>query len=125
MQLANDAGEEIEMGEGFIQGVDGDVLTDDPDRIEAYRAVGLADGFIGGTQAEQLRAWTYLVESGRAWKLKGWFTRRAIELLVTRMIKVSRKHLPKWVSDEVDRQQRLTSDSQNDSLKEKRDDSHN
>ena len=69
------------MDEGFIQGVNGDVLIDDPDRIEAYRAVGLADGFINGSQAEQLKAWTYLVESGRAWELKGWFTRRAIELL--------------------------------------------
>ena len=94
------------MDEGFIQGVNGDVLIDDPDRIEAYRAVGLADGFISGTQAEQLRAWTYLVESGRAWELGGWFTSRAVELLATRMIKV-RTQLPKWVSDEVKRQQRL------------------
>ena len=112
------------MGEGFIQGVDGDVLTDDADRIKGYRAVGLVDGFIKGSEAEQLRGWTYLVESGRAWELGGWFTRRAIELLATRMIKVSGS-LPKWVSDEVDRQQRLTSeDKQNDSLKEKRNDSH-
>lgn len=96
------------MEEGFTEGVDGDVLLDDPDRIEGYRAVGLVDGLIAGTQAEQLRAWTYLVESGRAWELKGWFARRAIELLATRMIKV-RRQLPKWVRDEVDRQQRLTS----------------
>jgi hypothetical protein len=94
------------MDEGFIQGVNGDVLIDDPDRIEAYRAVGLADGFIRSTQAEQLSAWTYLVESGRAWELGGWFTRRAIELLATRMIKVKRQ-LPAWVSDEVKRRQRL------------------
>ena len=96
------------MDKGFIQGVNGDVLIDDPDRIEAYRAVGLVDGFIRSTQAEQLKAWTYLVESGRAWELKGWFTRRAIELLATRMIKVKRQ-LPAWVSDEVDRQRRLAS----------------
>jgi hypothetical protein len=123
MQLAN-AARKQKLDEGFIQGVDGDVLIDDPDRIEAYRAVGLVDGFIGSTQAEQLSAWTYLVESGRAWELGGWFTGRAVELLATRMIKVSRQ-LPKWVSDEVKRQQRLASeDKQNDSLSEKRDDSH-
>jgi hypothetical protein len=112
------------MDEGFIQGVNGDVLIDDPDRIKAYRAVGLADGFINGSQAQQLKAWTYLVESGRAWELGGWFTGRAVELLATRMIKVSRQ-LPKWVSDEVKRQQRLAKeDKQNDSIREKRDDSH-
>ena len=94
------------MGEGLIQRASGDVLIDDPDRIEAYRAVGLADGFISGSQAEQLKAWTYLAESGRAWELKGWFTRRALELLAARMIQISRR-LPKWVSDEVDRRQKL------------------
>ena len=96
------------MDEGFIQGVNGDVLIDDPDRIEAYRAVGVADGFINGSQAEQLKAWTHLVESGRAWELEGWFTRRAIELLATDTIKVSGQ-LPKWVSNEVKRRQRLNS----------------
>ena len=95
------------MQEGFIQGCDADVLIDDPNLIEGYRAVGLADGFIRGSQAEQLKAWTYLVESGKAWQLEGWFARRAIELLADGRIKVSRELLPQAVRDEVDRRQAL------------------
>jgi hypothetical protein len=94
------------MQEGFIHCNDGDVLVDDPDRIESYRAVGLADGFIRGSQAEQLTAWTYLVESGKAWQLGGWFARRAVELLAEGKIKVS-VELPQSVRDEVDRQRAL------------------
>jgi len=95
------------MKEGFTEGRDGDELIDDPDRIEGYRAIGLADGFIIGSEAEQLKAWTYLVTSGRAWELEGWFVRRAIELLATDKITVNRKVLPVWVRAEVDRQRRF------------------
>ncbi len=98
------------MQEGFIQGSDGDVVIDDPDLIEGYRAVGLADGFIRSSQAEQLKAWTYLVESGKAWQLEGWFARRAIELLADGKIKVS-VELPQSVRDEVDRQRALAAAS--------------
>jgi hypothetical protein len=87
--------------------LDQDVLIDDPDRIEGYRAVGLVDGFISGSHEDQLKAWTYLVKSGRAWDLQGWFTERAIELLASRQIKVSSEQLPSWVRDEVDRQRTL------------------
>lgn len=31
--------------EGFEDSPDGDVLIDDPDRIEQYRAIGLAEGY--------------------------------------------------------------------------------
>lgn len=100
------------MTEGFIEELDHDVLIDDPDRIEGYRAVGLADGFIRGSEAEQLKAWTYLVASGRAWELGGWFARRAIELLAAGKIKISRNVLPVSVRNEVDRQRRLASSFQ-------------
>jgi hypothetical protein len=95
------------MEEGFIEGLDHDVLIDDPDRIESYRAIGLVDGFISGSQAEQLKAWTYLAKSGRAWELQGWFAERAIELLASRQIEVSDEQLPLWVRNEVDRQRTL------------------
>jgi len=38
------------MEEGFIDSADGDALVVDPDRIEGYRAIGLADGLIRGSQ---------------------------------------------------------------------------
>jgi hypothetical protein len=95
------------MEEGFIEGLDHDVLIDDPDRIEGYRAVGLVDGFISGSQAEQLKAWTFLVKSGRAWELQGWFASRAIELLAARQIEVNSELLPQWVRNEVERQRTL------------------
>ena len=95
------------MQEGFIDSEDGDALVDDPDRIEGYRSVGLADGLITGSDSEQLKAWTYLVESGKAWELQGWFARRAIELLTDRKIEANGKPLPTWVRQEVERRQRL------------------
>ena len=91
--------------QGFIEEPDHDALIDDLDHIEGDRAVGLAEGFITGTQAEQLKAWTYLVESGKAWELQGWFAERAIELLADCKITVRRELLPQSVRDEVDRQQ--------------------
>ena len=76
------------MPEGFVASQDGDALIDDPDRIEGYRAVGLVVGFIESPEAEQLKAWTYLVESGKAWELQGWFAGRSIELLVSCKIRL-------------------------------------
>lgn len=99
------------MREGFIESRDGEALIDDPDRIEGYRAVGLVDGFIKGSEAEQVKAWTYLVESGKAWELQGWFASRAIELLAACKIKVNRKRLPLWVRDELARQKRRLANS--------------
>jgi hypothetical protein len=99
------------MQEGFIESRDGDALVDDPDRIEGYRAVGLVDGFIKSSETEQMKAWTYLVESGKAWELKGWFASRAIELLAAGEIKVNRQRLPRWVRDELARQRRRSASS--------------
>ena len=46
--------------EGFVELPDGDVLVDDPDRIEEYRSVALAEGFQVGTAEEVTRAWQWL-----------------------------------------------------------------
>lgn len=58
-----------------------DHLDDTPQKIDDYRAVGLAEGFIEGTEAEVLAAWQHLVTTGLAWQLQGWFGRRAKELI--------------------------------------------
>lgn len=50
-------------------------------KLTPYEATGLAEGFIEGTREEQLEAWQYLVDTGLAWKLQGWFGRAATALI--------------------------------------------
>lgn len=54
--------------------------------MDAYRAVGLAEGFESGTEQEQLEAWQYLVDSGLAYRLQGWFGRTAESLIEAGLI---------------------------------------
>ena len=50
--------------------------------MNSYDAVGIAEGFIEATSEEQvLEAWQFLVDSGLAWKLQGWFGRTASALI--------------------------------------------
>lgn len=50
--------------------------------IDSFNAVGIAEGFIEAESEEQvLEAWQFLVDSGLAWKLQGWFGRTANALL--------------------------------------------
>lgn len=49
--------------------------------IDAARAVGLAEGYVVGTEAEIEAAWNQLVSTGIVWSLQGWFQRTAIELM--------------------------------------------
>lgn len=50
--------------------------------INSYNAVGIAEGFIEADSEEQvIEAWQYLIDSGLAWKLQGWFGRTANQLI--------------------------------------------
>lgn len=50
-------------------------------KMDNYRAVGLAEGFIQGDEDEQRDAWQHLVNTGLAWRLQGWFGRMAQSLI--------------------------------------------
>ena len=49
--------------------------------ITDYQAVGLAEGWIEGTEDQILNAWQHLHDTGLAYKLQGWFGRTAQSLL--------------------------------------------
>jgi len=49
--------------------------------ITDYQAVGLAEGWIEGTEDQILDAWQHLHDTGIAYKLQGWFGRTAQSLL--------------------------------------------
>ena len=67
--------------QGFIEVSGRDELVDDPDRIEHYRAVGLADGLQEGTPEEVLWAWQWLSDHPAFTNgLEEWFSRRIAEL---------------------------------------------
>ena len=50
-------------------------------KLTTYRAVGLAEGFIEGTEEQIIEAWQYLHDTGLAYELQGWFGRTAQELI--------------------------------------------
>jgi hypothetical protein len=56
-------------------------------KLDAYTATGLAEGFIEGTEEEQIEAWQYLVDTGLAWSLQGWFGRTASSMIDAGIIK--------------------------------------
>jgi hypothetical protein len=50
--------------------------------MDSYNAVGIAEGFVEAESEDQvLEAWQYLVNSGLAWQLQGWFGRTASHLI--------------------------------------------
>lgn len=50
--------------------------------MDAYTAVGIAEGFIEAKSHEQtVEAWQYLHDTGLAYRLQGWFGRTAAQLI--------------------------------------------
>lgn len=49
-----------------------------------YLAVAIAEGFCegeGASEAEQVKAWQYIIDKGLCWSLQGWFGRTAQALI--------------------------------------------
>ena len=60
--------------------------------LSSYNAIGLAEGFVEGTEEEVLEAWQYLVNTGLAWQLQGWFGRTASDLIDAGIINQPQLH---------------------------------
>jgi hypothetical protein len=56
--------------------------------MNTYTATGLAEGWIEGTEEEQIEAWQWLVDTGLAWQLQGWFGRQAQALIEAEIISI-------------------------------------
>ena len=47
-----------------------------------YDAIGIAEGFIDCHNDQQyMAAWQHLIDTGLAWRLQGWFGRKADQLI--------------------------------------------
>ena len=56
--------------------------------MDDYTAIGIAEGFIESeSEQQQIQAWQYLIDTGIAWTLQGWFGRTATQLIATDICK--------------------------------------
>lgn len=68
-----------------------------PRTMTPYLAAGIAEGFEEATSHDEVReAWQYLVNTGLAWKLQGWFGREAMRLIDAGEIMPPPGHAGKW-----------------------------
>ena len=51
------------------------------DNMDMYTSTMIAEGVEDATEESQLEAWQYLVDTGLAWQLQGWFGRTAMNLI--------------------------------------------
>lgn len=71
-----------------------------PRKMDAYLATGIAEGFEEATSNDEMReAWQYLVNTGLAWRLQGWFGREAMRLIEAGEIMPPPGHNGKWSKD--------------------------
>lgn len=53
-------------------------------KLDAYTATGLAEGFIEADNEDQvIEAWQYLIDTGLAWQLQGFFGRQARDMIAS------------------------------------------
>ena len=49
--------------------------------MDIFSATMIAEGIKEVSEEKQVEAWQLLIDTGIAWKLQGWFGRRASELI--------------------------------------------
>ena len=49
--------------------------------MATYQAVAIAEGFEDASLEAQIDAWSYLIRTGLAWQLQGWFGRTARSMI--------------------------------------------
>lgn len=61
--------------------------------MTSMQAIGIAEGFVSAKSEKQyFEAWQFLVSTGLAWSLQGWFGRTAIAMIEDGLIEGTEKH---------------------------------